>query len=257
MTHDDADADDDTSLMASIAGGSLSRSPHPYHRRRRGPSKESSSGTTTDHELLQVPSINGTERGLEHAAHHNSDGRLRRKSSMFLTESGSEADDESLLKGLPAPPLVQRKGLRGAHGSDMLSPVVTPGFLNASNRSLSAEFRRARGERGGTPPESVAAAAVAAEVYKKAEAFRRRRRAELVRRVTEVTLVGALGGVVLCGNGSLSDDNARGICEHKSMIVHIVIVAKYCSPPSTSPLRSLYHRVVARHIPSPSGLPRP
>ncbi|KAI9885423.1 MAG: hypothetical protein M1823_002771 [Watsoniomyces obsoletus] len=206
MTQDDPEADD-APFMASIAGGRLSRSPHPYHRRRRGPSKESSSGTTTDLESVHHSSITGVQGENEHASHHDPDGRLRRKSSLFLTESGSEADDESLLKVLPAPPLVQRKGLRGAHGTDMLSPVVTPGFLNASNRSLSAEFRRVRGERGGTPPESSTAAAAAAEVYKKAEAFRRRRRAEFIRRVTEVTLVGAVGGAVFCGSGSLLDDD--------------------------------------------------
>ena len=189
----------------------LSRSPHPYHRRRIGPFGEplvqrtgQEGGHLSSSGEQLFASTWFSRENLQASGNH---GRTHREGSIFQTESGSEADDEgqSLLRGLPAPPLAQRKGLRGAAESgrdDTVSLGGTSGYVNGSPRSLSAELRRLRGERRSTTPD------VTVDARKKADTFRRRRRAELARRMTEVTLVGALGGIVL-GGQEAQDQSSR------------------------------------------------
>ena len=130
----------------------------------------------------------------------------------MASASGSEADDESpvMLKGLPAPLWTQRKGLRGTQGAGqdgILSPVVTPGFLSGVGRSLPAELRRERGLREEHKADT------SEEAQRRAERFKRRRRAELIRRGIEAILVGITGWVVLCGGDgrSTSLSTRRGI----------------------------------------------
>ncbi len=129
----------------------------------------------------------------EDVAADDADGRSRRKNSIFPSESGSEADDESsgFLKGLPAPPMIPRKGLRGAGQENGSSPMATPKLLSGSNRSLSAEFRSWKEDWSGTKQQSIG------DVQRKAELFRKRRRAESLRRVTEVALVASLGWLIV------------------------------------------------------------
>lgn len=203
--HDD-DGDDDGSSIKTQAPTRLSRSPHPYHHRRIGPFSNSSEGLLNprsqghDADRVRVRSPAGSDRG--DVAPDDADGRgrgrlRRRESSIFVSESGSgsEADDESssFLKGLPAPPMVPRKGLRVPGQENGPSPLATPRLLSSGHRTLSAEFASGRGDRGGglRQEESIA------DARRRAEWVRRRRRAEQLRRATEVALVASLGWLIV------------------------------------------------------------
>ena len=166
----------------------LSRSPHPYHRRH--------------HDIKQDP-VGMTERlsnGDTHKDVHNSprsqaevspityfdaDHRKRRKKSSSPSDSGTEADDEkgAFLKGLPAPPLRPRKGLKGGYGSS--SPLLTPSYLDdATRRAISEADARRRA--------SVFSQASMDERFELREKYTKRRRAELARRITETLLLCAI-----------------------------------------------------------------
>src|SRR2546423_12714977 len=84
---------------------SLSRSPHPYHRRS-----------------ASLIAAEANARSIR-----TGDGPLT-STSPSSGDSGTEADDErgkGFLKGLPAPPLRARKGLRGATPVDR-TPAISP-----------------------------------------------------------------------------------------------------------------------------------
>lgn len=117
----------------------FSRSPHPYHRT-----------SYTGH---------GQSERLPHWSRTSSD-------------SGTEADDEStgVLKGLPAPPLRPRKGLRAVEdGADLARARV---------RSSLKDVARAAGG-GGSKERSQG------------------KRVEVLRRLLEVALVVSVGAVVV------------------------------------------------------------
>ncbi|KIW42712.1 uncharacterized protein PV06_06232 [Exophiala oligosperma] len=107
------------------------------------------------------------------------------------SESGTEADDEKgpLLKGLPAPPLRMRKGLRGTSPAALTpaaSPLPTPpAFVEAR------EF-----EYFGTPRKTARKTPQAGKVVKDFEAYKARKRREIVRRCVETLLLVAIGGVI-------------------------------------------------------------
>ncbi|KAJ5891540.1 uncharacterized protein N7473_007768 [Penicillium subrubescens] len=145
----------------------FTRSPHPYHRsnnRRLG------SRTPSEHgDRLQPLSAYS-------------------KSSRTPSDSGTEADDEStgILRGLPAPPVRPRKGLRsGANGSldtDAWLPTLQPWpsfvrqTLRASRRSSSEETE---------------------DRFAEGKHMRRQRRVEILRRLMETALLLSVGAVVL------------------------------------------------------------
>lgn len=107
------------------------------------------------------------------------------------SDSGTEADDEKgpLLKGLPAPPLRIRKGLRGASPAALTpaaSPLSTPpAFVEAR------EF-----EYFGTLRKTVRKIIQAEKVVKDFEAYKARKRREVVRRCVETLLLVAIGGII-------------------------------------------------------------
>jgi dolichol kinase len=130
----------------------LERSPHPYHRR-------SYSVKQDDRSRLSPPSSQSVSRSES-------------------TESGTEADDEKglLLKSLPAPPIRYHKGLKGTSPIG-LSPAQTPlptpqaakeSFLDANAQREQSEERRKR------------------------DAYYDRKKAEIVRRITETVLLLAI-----------------------------------------------------------------
>ncbi|KAL5362053.1 hypothetical protein BJX96DRAFT_97294 [Aspergillus floccosus] len=141
----------------------FTRSPHPYHRRG-----------------ARAPDPRLTENG-----HRNTTPpylQWPRTSS----DSGTEADDEStgILKGLPAPPLRPRKGLRSAWNgvADVNDPWLPalhpwPSFARSSSRGS----RRSGGEE-----------------LDDAETLGRKRRVEILRRLMETALLISVGVVVLC-----------------------------------------------------------
>ena len=133
----------------------LSRSPHPYHRQ--------------SHELLEP-----ADRLIYTPSYT--------KLSTPTSDSGTEADDEHFLKGLPAPKGRLHKGLRGRNESlsGSSTPFLSPAVDDADRRtplSLNNGGATARDKRDALD--------------------RARRRKELVRRSTEVLLLMCLGGLVL------------------------------------------------------------
>lgn len=163
----------------------LSRSPHPYHRQR-----------------FEIPhaaekfSINPppTQSPLRSAQNTDDEGQ---ESSSLLTESyrelensdsGTEADDEHFLKGLPAPKLRPHKGLRGAEGtwSSTPSPLLSPAILDDDIQKTPISLRRA----------AISAALNEDDVRKAAEKFRHKRRVEIMRRATEAAILVFVGAIL-------------------------------------------------------------
>jgi hypothetical protein len=151
----------------------FNRSPHPYHRSRR-------LGSCT-------PSEQGDR--LHPLSSYS-------RSSRTTSDSGTEADDEStgILRGLPAPPLRPRKGLRsggvGPTDLDDWLPSLQPWpsfvrpMLRTSRRSSEEELEE--------------------EAIEERLRFRRQRRVEVLRRLLEVALLLSVGGVVLYQDGARS-----------------------------------------------------
>ena len=175
----------------------LSRSPHPYHRGKRflssltpinatAPSRTDASEHTRALDPLNGDRSDGT-------SYFDADSRARRKSITSPSDSGTEADDESgsVLRGLPAPPIKQRKGLKAPSGTS--SPLLTPSYLDDESRRLGLE-RQARRRKSLQSPTITDD-----ETLKIREKFTRRRRAELLRRVTETILLGSVG-YIACGS---------------------------------------------------------
>ncbi|KAI9796045.1 MAG: hypothetical protein M1833_006553 [Piccolia ochrophora] len=174
---------------------SLSRSPHPYHRR-----KWKASGVNND-DLAEDDCDHSTPHSDLHETPLTPQANGETRYSKSPSDSGTEADDESatLLKGLPAPPTKPRKGLRDSRGADaeaISSPLPTPTLLHANSKSFSTDFDAALQEGGGAPR------AAADEARRLSKDHQRRRRAEVIRRSLEICFVFLLGGIVaLHGKG--------------------------------------------------------
>lgn len=144
----------------------LSRSPHPYHR--------------IGSRLAELPQT------LESASTSTSTRNSRR--ARTSSDSGTEADDEStgMLKGLPAPPVRSRKGLRNGIGRD--EPALwqddRPGW-SLFVTSAPAPTKRSSSE------ESTRISASARQF------IALRKRNEILRRLTETALLVSVGGIVL------------------------------------------------------------
>lgn len=145
----------------------FNRSPHPYHRSRRIGSRTPSEQGDRLHPFTPYS-----------------------KSSRTPSDSGTEADDEStgILRGLPAPPLRPRKGLRsggnGSADSDAWLPTLHPwpSFVRPSGRASrrSSEEEKAQGD------------ALEAQ-----QQLRAKRRVEILRRLLEAAILLSVGVVVL------------------------------------------------------------
>ncbi|KAL8738378.1 MAG: hypothetical protein Q9181_000800 [Wetmoreana brouardii] len=171
----------------------LSRSPHPYARRR--PDVTLTTQVFVDSGLA-IPSYSGTlsddsrSNGGGSTAFFDADDRKRRKFSTSSSQSGTEADDESepFLRGLPAPPARLRKGLKHDQTLGTPSPLLTPSYLDDAKRTelLEGQFKlRASLQSHASTDEEQA--------LKIREKFRKRRRAELIRRTTETLLLFTVG----------------------------------------------------------------
>lgn len=154
----------------------LSRSPHPYHKlntellepsgRLTGPRI-----TVGDGDSIVEDSDATSSRPFPAFA----------RDSPLTSESGTEADDEHFLKGLPAPRARSHKGLRGRN--EPLSGTSTP-LLSPSIWDEEVQKTNPGSCHGGHERE------------KRAVAERLRRRKELIRRATEVLLLVWQGGMV-------------------------------------------------------------
>lgn len=148
----------------------LTRSPHPYSR--------------LQHELLE-PAEGIVYGPSTTAREHLSRPCQTKESTPGASDSGTEADNEHFLKRLPAPKTKTHKGLRGMHelSSGLSTPALTPAGLE--------EDGMGRALLGGIN-----------ERRKRTVAERSRRRKEVVRRCTEVSLLVCEGVVVGCNHGA-------------------------------------------------------
>ncbi|KAJ5035640.1 uncharacterized protein L3040_008105 [Drepanopeziza brunnea f. sp. 'multigermtubi'] len=169
----------------------LSRTPNPYHRQQSElaygserfdnadananiPPKHSllrSTQTTDDEDLqvLRVPS------------------RLYRDPTN--SDSGTEADDEHFLKGLPAPKARPHKGLRGGDGnpSGSPSPILSPAILEENTFKSHGYLQQQSKLFLNTDMD---------EATQAARRLGRKRKIEVVRRSAEAAILCSLGGLL-------------------------------------------------------------
>ncbi|KAI0471132.1 hypothetical protein GGR56DRAFT_659145 [Xylariaceae sp. FL0804] len=140
---------------------SLSRSPHPYHRQ--------------NFELLH-PLDHYASLGSAHREPHVPPSRERTPSS----DSGTEADDEHYLKGLPAPRRFH-KGLRGRNEvvSGTSTPLASPAVWEDEGKILGVGKELTTRKK----PSTLVG-------------HSRRRRKEITRRLTELLVIAALNALV-------------------------------------------------------------
>ncbi|KAL9101131.1 MAG: hypothetical protein Q9163_003575 [Psora crenata] len=127
---------------------------------------------------------------VDESTYFNAGHRTRRKPHESSGDSGTEADDEkgAFLLELPAPPARPRKGLKESSGAT--SPLLTPSYLDDDHRKAMAEaWTRA--------PTSFHGHSSDREAVKLREKFVKRRRAELMRRTTEIILALAVCYIAL------------------------------------------------------------
>ena len=171
--------------------------------------------------LEPPPSTASTEvkTGYPTTSNPHQDRGLHKKlrAAISPSDSGTEADDESgvILKGLPAPPIKWRKGFKDNEGQGTASPLLTPSYLDDDEQRLAIERQLRRSPTFRTP------AAMNDEIIKIREKFTRRRRAELLRRISETTLL-AIIGYVSCAEdlGSLRRSRGAGKLECERIIVY-------------------------------------
>ncbi|KAJ9192837.1 hypothetical protein DTO164E3_8188 [Paecilomyces variotii] len=146
----------------------FARSPHPYHRKSR--TLRGSESPSTEHDGI-----------YDHASAY---ARTPRTSS----DSGTEADDEStgVLKGLPAPPVRPRKGLRIGSNIEEDSRL----WFFTSYRGRSERRSRSRSSRVSSSEEQETEAAEGKETTRKT-------RVEVLRRVSETALLLSVGYITV------------------------------------------------------------
>ncbi|KAM0561833.1 hypothetical protein ACHAPJ_003004 [Fusarium lateritium] len=154
-----------------------SRSPHPYHH------QNTDLPHLSDRFSLRNRQAQSAKNG-DDVSHEPSPTAWppQLKDSPQTSDSGSEADDEHYLKGLPAPRTNLHKGLRGLNEplSGSSTPLPSPALLDAHIvRTV---------DKPPTPVETP-------ETKRLLEALKRRRRV-VVRRATEAGIVLALGLMV-------------------------------------------------------------
>ena len=172
-----------------------------------------------------TPDLNGSAGPK--APYTDHDGRARRRPAYRTSttttqggsESGTEADDEAstLVKALPAPALRPRKGLRGASSEDVgagleeLDALLTPAYLErkvgkreegyfdrvlmgarAGGKEVKRRGKKSEGKEGVERLDKE-------EVERKWGEFKKKRRAEMARRVSETVLLAAIGMAVMNG----------------------------------------------------------
>ena len=197
------------SILREDAVRRLSRSPHPYHRQKFELAYASELFSSA------VP-LNKPFRSRETTEDEGQDGQTRvsegfRESTN--SDSGTEADDEHFLKGLPAPKLRPPKGLRGGDGllSSTSSPLLSPAILNDVFQ----------GRLGSSVKTILSSDALEeSDVRKAVDAFRHKRRIEIVRRVTESSIMGFVA-LILALNPEVRE-LAYMWKTGNSLVIHIV-----------------------------------
>jgi len=174
-------------ILREGAGRRLSRSPHPYHRQQSeipyASERFNSNGPT------QAPVLN-----TDHEDQEQKRPVSQRYKETMDSESGTEADDEHFLKGLPAPKLRPHKGLRGTDASlsSSPSPLMSPGILSEDQTHVSRILRKTSAAIAALDEEETRA--LATKIHK-------RRVAEIVRRSTEAGILLLLVGFLCISSG--------------------------------------------------------
>ena len=174
--------------LEPLQARTLSRSPHPYHRRQ----SERVADLQWDGGKINLPTLKtleSTDGGYDKLTITSENIARRVKAPASASDSGTEADDESglVLQSLPAPPLRWHKGLKGQDGEGSASPLLTPSYLDDESQGLELERQLSR------HADEQSSASINDGRRRIREKFTRRRRAELLRRLSETILLGIVG----------------------------------------------------------------
>ncbi|KAK8032482.1 cytidylyltransferase [Apiospora arundinis] len=158
----------------------LSRSPHPYARQKFELLEPSGSFAYPPRDLALRASLDD-----KHPQRATTFPSITRDASAS-SDSGTEADDEHFLKGLPAPRARLHKGLRGRNElvSGTSTPLPSPGPFDDDDGRRHFSTSHA-------PKKEVP---IGKHIRTTAEKSRRNK--EIVRRLAEVLLLGSLGVAV-------------------------------------------------------------
>ncbi|KAL7790884.1 phosphatidate cytidylyltransferase [Trichoderma ceciliae] len=164
------DPEEEDSLRA------LNRSPHPYHH------QSSELPHPSDHLVSQGQGATSPKLGNDSSQPSPSVLPTLSKESTPASDSGTDADDEHFLKGLPPPKLRPHKGLRGRNEviSGTSTPVLSPAVLQEPVPTAS----RKSSHTGKRPEERI----ILPDVI--------RRRRILVQRALEVGIIATLAGMI-------------------------------------------------------------
>ncbi|KAK0109803.1 hypothetical protein ONS95_002475 [Cadophora gregata] len=168
----------------------LSRSPHPYHRQQFELPYGSERFNNASSNALPTKSPLRSAQTTDDEDVQEQRRRSESYKESTNSDSGTEADDEHFLKGLPAPRLRLHKGLRGVDSSPSgtPSPVLSPTILDEDSPRAQGFFRQRTLPSAGLDRE---------EAEKALERLRRKRRIEVVRRSTEAGII-CFVGAMLC-----------------------------------------------------------
>jgi hypothetical protein len=154
-------------------GGDLqirSRSPHPYHH-------QNADLPHPAERLLRRSSSTASAKSDRHNNGHHPFPAFS-KDSTPGSDSGTDADDEHFLKGLPAPRVRLHKGLRGQNEplSGTSTPLLSPAIFDEEGRNGVGKPKHRK---------------VVADAWHSSDGFRRTK--VLLRRSLECALIGSSG----------------------------------------------------------------
>ncbi|KAB8336878.1 hypothetical protein FH972_021186 [Carpinus fangiana] len=194
----------------------LERSPHPYNRHQKLQNSTNPSSTSTPL-LRSTVATPVTEKELEW---WDDKSQNHTQNTQTPSESGSEADDEkgTLTRALPAPPVRPRKGLRGITDDDAIDEsavehLTFPEYVTKHDKNTRKISSRLYRVFLGDPDD-----------IQSGKKFRRSRKAELLRRTSEVLLMSFVAAPLLC-----QDAAGKNSCSWPhALSCHVVSIPILC-----------------------------
>jgi dolichol kinase len=202
---------DNSAISSNTSALRTSRSPHPYQRsqrqnldRRPAPARLLETDSLANGSFASEATTNNfgsRDDPVDRISDDDVYGHSRHLDVSNST-SGSEADDEGLrlLKSLPAPPLLRRKGLKGALDLDVLeapSPPFTPFPFELSTDGQLVESPVEPDEL----KQQVVLVATTTQLSPKDQS---KRRGEFIRRAVELALVAGICLLTLSGQDAFA-----------------------------------------------------